>query len=36
VTHGEDDARDSYARLVRDRFGARTMVPTLDQIIPLP
>ncbi len=36
VTHGEDDARASYAQLLRDRFGARTLVPDLDQTIALP
>ncbi|MBK9034447.1 MAG: MBL fold metallo-hydrolase [Myxococcales bacterium] len=35
VTHGEDDARASYAALLRDRFGAATVVPDLDQTIAL-
>ena len=36
VTHGDDDARATYAELLRDRFGARPLVPDLDQTIPLP
>jgi metallo-beta-lactamase family protein len=36
VTHGEDEARASYAALVADRFGAATIVPALDQTIALP
>ncbi len=33
VTHGEDEARATYARLLTDRFGARTVVPDLfDEI----
>ena len=35
VTHGEDQARASYAALLRDRFGAPTLVPDLDQTIAL-
>lgn len=36
VTHGEDDARASYAALLRDRFGVPTVVPALDATIALP
>lgn len=36
VTHGEDEARASYAALLRDRFAATTVVPALDQTLPLP
>jgi metallo-beta-lactamase family protein len=36
VTHGEDEARASYAALLADRFGAATIVPALDQTIALP
>ena len=36
VTHGEDDARASYAELLRDRFGVPAIVPALDDVIPLP
>ena len=36
VTHGEDEARASYAALLGDRFGAPTIVPALDQTIALP
>lgn len=35
VTHGEDDARASYARLLEDRFRTRVLVPALDQTIAL-
>lgn len=35
VTHGDDDARAAYARLLEDRFGATTIVPALDEVIPL-
>lgn len=27
VTHGEDEARDTYARLLRDRFNCKTTIP---------
>ena len=36
VTHGEDEARASYAALLRDRFAVPVVVPALDQVIPLP
>ncbi|MEZ4401538.1 MAG: MBL fold metallo-hydrolase [Kofleriaceae bacterium] len=36
VTHGEDDARASYAQLLRDRFDATVVVPGLDQTLALP
>lgn len=35
VTHGEDEARATYARLLRDRFGASTIVPGLGDTIDL-
>ncbi len=35
VTHGEDEARATYARLLTDRFGARTAVPALFETIAL-
>ncbi len=35
VTHGEDEARDVYARLLRDRFDARTAIPQLDDVVTL-
>ena len=35
VTHGDDEARDVYSRLLRDRFGARTAVPMLDDTVTL-
>ena len=35
VTHGDDDARAIYARLLTDRFGARTVVPDLFDVLPL-
>ena len=35
VTHGEDEARASYAALLRDRFDVKTIVPELDQTIAL-
>jgi metallo-beta-lactamase family protein len=35
VTHGEDDARATYARLLTDRFGARTVSPLLGDTIDL-
>ena len=35
VTHGDDDAGAIYARLLTDRFGARTVVPELFDVIPL-
>ena len=35
VTHGEDDARATYAKLLTDRFGARTIVPALGDTIDL-
>jgi metallo-beta-lactamase family protein len=35
VTHGEDDARAVYSRLLTDRFGARTVVPMLADVITL-
>ena len=35
VTHGDDDARATYARLLTDRFGARTVVPALGDVIAL-
>ena len=33
VTHGDDDARATYARLLGDRFGARTLIPALGDVI---
>jgi metallo-beta-lactamase family protein len=36
VTHGEDDARATYARLLGDRFGVRTVVPELGETLALP
>lgn len=35
VTHGEDDSRDVYARLLRDRFAATTAIPQLDDVVTL-
>jgi len=35
VTHGDDEARDVYARLLRDRFGATTAIPALDETVTL-
>lgn len=35
VTHGEDDARSTYARLLRDRFRCRTSIPQLDDTVTL-
>ncbi len=35
VTHGEDESRDVYARLLRDRFGATTAIPQLDDVVTL-
>ena len=35
VTHGDDDARATYAALLRDRFDVKTIVPDLDQTIAL-
>jgi metallo-beta-lactamase family protein len=35
VTHGEDGARATYARLLTDRFGARTVIPDLFDTIAL-
>jgi metallo-beta-lactamase family protein len=35
VTHGEDEPRAVYARLLEDRFGARTVVPALGDVIEL-
>lgn len=35
VTHGEDEARASYAALLRDRFAAPTLVPRLDDVLEL-
>lgn len=33
LTHGEDRARDALARLLRDKFGAELILPTLEQVI---
>jgi metallo-beta-lactamase family protein len=33
ITHGEDRARTTFARLVRARFGLRPEIPRLDQTI---
>jgi metallo-beta-lactamase family protein len=35
VTHGDDEARDTYSQLLRDRFGARTAIPGLDDTVTL-
>ena len=35
VTHGDDDARDVYARLLRDRFRCKTVIPQLDDSVTL-
>lgn len=35
VTHGEDEARSSYAELLRDRFAVATAIPALDDTIAL-
>ncbi len=35
VTHGEPETASAYERLVRDRFGVRTAVPTLGESVVL-
>ena len=35
VTHGEEEASRSYSRLIKDRFGARAIVPKLGDRVAL-
>lgn len=35
VTHGEDESRDVYARLLRDRFATRTVIPQHEDTVAL-